>query len=135
LASAQNVNLSPIIPTNELERAFLAALNDPTQRAVFRRVLLESQVALALASDEHDAPPRLLDLGDNREAGFVFTSNERLSVVLGPGVPRRVMSGRQALERLRGKHVVLNWRLAPMLTLEPADVESYLSRDDQGPAL
>jgi hypothetical protein len=135
LAWAQSVNLRPITPTNELERVFLAAFADPTERPIFRRVLLQSQVALALATDDYDAPPRLLDLGDGREAGFVFTSNERLSVVLGPGVPRRIMSGRQALERLEGKHAVLNWRLAPMLTLEPADIESYLAREDQGPAL
>jgi hypothetical protein len=135
LAWAQNVSLRPITPTNELERVFVAALDDPTERPIFRRILLESQVALALVDDVPDAEPRLLDLGEGRQAGFIFTSNERLSTVLGPGVPRRIMSGRQAFERLRGKHVVLNWRLAPMLTLEPSDVESYLAREGEGPAL
>jgi hypothetical protein len=135
LAFAQGVRLQPIEPENELERVFLAALDDPTQRPVFRRVLLESRVAVAYANDEYDSPPRLLRIDENREAGFVFTSDSRLSSVMGPGVPRRMMSGRQAFELLEGKNVILNWRLAPMLTLEPEDVATYLARDDAGPGL
>jgi hypothetical protein len=134
-ARAQGVRLQQIEPENELERVFIAAFTDPTQRPVFRRVLLESRVAVALANDEYDSPPRLLQIDAEREAGFVFTSDDRLSNVLGPGVPRRTMSGRQAFEFLDGKHVILNWRLAPMLTLEPEDVATYLARDDAAPAL
>jgi hypothetical protein len=134
-ALAQGVRLQPIEPENELERVFLAALDDPTMRPVFRRVLLESRVAVAFANDEYDSPPRLLRIDEQTEAGFVFTSDSRLSTVLGPGVPRRMMSGRQAFELLEGKNVILNWRLAPMLTLEPEDVATYLARDDAGPGL
>lgn len=134
-ALAQGVRLQPIEPENELERVFLAALEDPTMRPVFRRVLLESRVAVAFANDEYDSPPRLLRIDENREAGFIFTSDDRLSSVMGPGVPRRTMSGRQAFELLEGKNVILNWRLAPMLTLEPEDVAAYLARDDAGPGL
>lgn len=134
-AFAQGLRLQPIEPENELERVFLAALDDPTQRPVFRRVLLESRVAVAYANDEYDSPPRLLRIDENREAGFIFTSDSRLSSVMGPGVPRRMMSGRQALELFEGKNAVLNWRLAPMLTLEAEDISTYLARDDAGPGL
>lgn len=134
-ALAQGVRLQPIEPENELERVFVAALDDPSQRPVFRRVLLESRVAVAFANDEYDSPPRLLRIDENREAGFIFTSDSRLSSVMGPGVPRRMMSGRQALELFEGKNVVLNWRLAPMLTLEAEDIAAYLARDDAGPGL
>lgn len=116
-----------ITPGNDLERAFIAALNDEEARPEFRRLLLESQVALALASNLDEAPPRLLALGQNGQAGFIFTSAERLNEVMGPSAPRVVLSGREALTRLRDKFVVVNWRLAPMLTLEPPDVASYLN--------
>lgn len=116
-----------ITPSNDLERAFLAALHDEEARPEFRRLLLESQVALALASNLADAPPRLLALGQERQAGFIFTSGERLNDVMGPSAPRALFSGREALTRLREKYVVVNWRLAPMLTLEPPDVASYLN--------
>lgn len=116
-----------ITAQNELERAFLEALQDETARPAFRRELLASQVALALASDAPDAGPRLVRLNAEVQAGAIFTSTTRLDSVLGPASPRRVLAGRAAFERLRGQHVVLNYRLVPMLTLEPEDVEQYLS--------
>ncbi|MBX3509961.1 MAG: SseB family protein [Hyphomonadaceae bacterium] len=116
-----------ITAQNELERAFLAALGDPEARPAFRRELMVSQIALALESAEPDAEPRQVAIGPQITAAAVFTSTERLNNVLGPSSARRVMSGRQAFERLRGQHIVLNYRLAPMLTLEPEDVEQYLA--------
>ena len=116
-----------IRPANDLERAFVAALNDEAARPEFRRLLLDSQVALALQSNLDDAPPRLLSLAEGRQAGFLFTSEARLIEVMGASAPHAVLSGREALTRLRDKYVILNWRLAPMLTLEPPDVASYLN--------
>ena len=60
-------------------------------------------------------------------ASLLFTSVGRLNSVLGPASPRVILTGRAALQRLRGKNVVLNMRLNPMLTLEPADIASYLA--------
>lgn len=115
-----------ITAQNELERAFLAALHDENARAAFRREFLVSQVIVALESDAGDAEPREVQLGPERTAAAIFTSSTRMSGVLGPAAARRVMSGREALTLLHGKHVVLNYRLAPMLTLEPEDVAEWL---------
>jgi hypothetical protein len=125
-APALNLSLRPIEPQNALEHAFVAALGNEEMRPVFRRLLLESPVALALASAEDNAPPLERPLPDGSSAGFVFTSAARLSSVLGEDAPRAVIAGRAALERLRGKHAVINFRLAPMLTLEPEDIARYL---------
>lgn len=116
-----------ITPENELERAFIAALADASQRQAFRREFLASQVALAMTSDAADAAPREVELRPELRAAAIFTSTTRLNGVLGPASARRVLSGRQALTLLRGKNVVLNYRLAPMLTLEPTDVAEWLS--------
>lgn len=120
------LELRPIQAANALEHAFVAALDNPAMRPVFRRQLLESHVAVALASSAPDAPPLELDLREGVRAGVVFTSASRLDQVMGPAAPRAIMTGRAALERLRGKNVIVNLRLMPMLTLEPEDVERYL---------
>lgn len=121
------VPLTQIVPENDLERAFLNAFTNPDLRLEFRRQLLESQVSLALVSSAEDSPPRLVDLPEGRgQAGFVFTSSARQSSIFGPSSPRQITRGRLALRRLAGKNVILNYRLAPMLTLEPEDVANYL---------
>lgn len=128
----------PIQPQNALEHAFVAALTNAEMRPVFRRQLLDGHVALALTSPQANAPPREIAIRDGVSAGLVFTSVARLEAVLGPETPRAVLTGRAALERLRGKNVVINARLAPMLTLEPEDVARYLatsvSPNSAGPA-
>ena len=131
-------NLRPIEPANALERTFVAALSNEAMRPVFRRQLLESHVALALASNAADAPPLEMSLRQGVSAAVIFTSTERLDEVMGPATPRAVMTGRAALERLRGKNVIINLRLMPMLTLEAEDVDRYLetpaSPGSAGPA-
>jgi hypothetical protein len=116
----------PITPENELERVFLEALRDESVRPIFRRTLLASQVSLAMANAEADSAPLEITFGQLR-TGAIFTSSSRQSAVLGPASARRVMTGRQALTRLRGKNVVLNMMLTPMLTLEPEDVTALLA--------
>ena len=127
----------PITPQNDLEHAFLAALRNPAARPAFRRQLLDSHVTLALVSSAPDAPAFELPLREGVTAGLIFTSPARLDSVLGPSAPRAVLTGRAALTRLRGKNVILNARLTPMLTLEAEDVEAYLaapvSPDSAGP--
>ncbi len=117
----------PITPENALERAFLAALNDPDERPEFRRLLLESQVVLAMADSSPDSAPLELTFGA-LQLTPLFTSATRMNSVLGPAAPRRTLTGRQALTRLRGKNVVLNMMHTPMLTLEPEDVAEYLGQ-------
>lgn len=115
----------PITPENALERAFIAALNDPDQRPEFRSLLLTSQVVLAMANSSPESAPLELTFGD-LQLTPIFTSETRMNAVLGPAAPRRRLTGRQALTRLRGKNVVLNMMHTPMLTLEPEDVAEYL---------
>jgi hypothetical protein len=130
--------LRPIEPANSLERIFLAASDQPEARPVFRRMLLDQNVALVMTSAEPGATPREIAIGNNRSAAFIFTSSERVDEVMGPETPRQVMTGRAAFERLRGKNVILNPRLMPMLTLEPEDLIAYLAapvpRASAGPA-
>jgi hypothetical protein len=135
-APAQGLALHPIEPANALEQAFVAALDNEAMRPIFRRLLLEAPVALALASDAEDAPPLEHPLREGAAAGFIFTSAARLDAVFGESAPRTVIPGRAALERLRGKYAVLNYRLAPMLTLEPEDIARYLETPEAsaGPA-
>lgn len=117
----------PITPENELERAFLAALADAEARPMFRRTFLASQVSVAMANAEADAEPLELTFGELR-TGAIFTSTSRQDAILGPASARRVMSGRQALQHMRGKNVVINMMMTPMLTLEPEDVENFLAQ-------
>jgi hypothetical protein len=111
---------------NALEHDFLAAFANPAMRATFRLRLLESLVALALETQTLNSPPHMIPLGEDNEAGLIFTSPSRLASVLGPEAARMMVTGRQALTRLRGKHVALNYGLLPMLTLEPSDIENFL---------
>lgn len=119
--------VDPIVPQTELERTFLAAFSDESMRMAFRRQLLDSMVVLALASNAPDAPPLERPLPNDARATFIFTSTARADSVLGPAAPRRVMNGRAALEQLRGKYLIINFRLEPMLTLEPDDIERFLT--------
>lgn len=129
--------LRPIEPNNALEHSFVAALNNPAMRPVFRRQLLDNHVALATTSASPDAQPLEIELRQGVSTTLVFTSPERVDQVLGPQAPRIILTGRAALERLRGKNVIINARLMPMLTLEPDDVERYLEAptapDSAGP--
>lgn len=122
----------PIVPDNDLERTFLAAFSDESMRTAFRRQFLESQVVLALRSNAADSAPFERPLPNNQSATFIFTSAVRADSVMGPAAPRRAMTGRQALERLRGKYIIVNYRLEPMLTLEPDDTAAMLAMPRTG---
>ncbi len=129
--AAPGVSIGPaqsqqIDPQNTLEYAFIAAMGSEALRPAFRRQLLDSRVVLALASSAPDAPPREINPREGVRAGLIFTSGARIDAALGPGAGRVFLTGRAALERLRGKYVVINARLAPMLVLEPEDVARYL---------
>lgn len=117
----------PIVPENELERVFLAALTEEDMRPEFRRLLMTSQVILAMTNNTPDSAPLELSIQTLR-FGAIFTSATRQNGVLGPASARRAMTGRQALTRLRGKRVVINYMHTPMLTLDPPDVAEYLAQ-------
>lgn len=139
LAAAQSEAAGPALeidPQNELEEAFVQAVEHQDVRPVFRRRLLQSRVVLALASNAADAPPREISPREGVHAGLIFTGTQRMDTVLGPMAPRVSLTGRAALERLRGKHVIVNAQLVPMLVLEPEDVAAYLdgSANSAGPA-
>ncbi len=119
-----------IEPANALERAFVGAALQESQRAAFRRIFLDAEVALATVSADANAAPRLVRLGPAGEACLIFTSDARATQIMGARSPRQLMTGRQALQRLRGAHlVIININLDPYLTLDAAGVEAFLGAD------
>lgn len=119
-----------ITPQNPLEESFLEAFDTPSLRASFRREFLGSPVALALSARDPGAPPRSIRLRNGAYACLIFTSAARAAEVMGPGSPKLVVTGREALERVRGTNVIININLTPYLTLEAEDVEAYLTLTD-----
>lgn len=127
----------PITPENPLETAFVAAFTRESARPEFRRLLLSSNLALALANATPESPPLFVEMSPSVtgqsavfRGGAVFTSLARLQAALGPTAPNAVMKGRDALERLRGRNMVLNYHLVPVLTLEADDVAHYLDQPE-----
>ncbi|HYD71807.1 MAG TPA: hypothetical protein VEF55_01620 [Candidatus Binatia bacterium] len=121
----------PIIePQNALERALLAA-TDPgagePERDAFRRLFLRSEVALALSSNSPDSPPAQIEPRAGFRTCLIFTSNARVTEIMGAGTPRVVITGRQALERVRGTNVVININRRPFITLDAEGVEGFLA--------
>lgn len=132
-ASQQRQN-NVITPQNALEYAFVSALTNQNMRPIFRRYLMETHVALALESNEADAPPREFRIREGFVSGAIFTSEQRLQQVLGADAPHVIINGRAALTRLAGKNVAINPGLVPMLTLEPTDVAVYLATPGESSA-
>lgn len=126
-AAQAGLSLAPIQPQNALERAFIAALANEAMRPPFRRQLLTQPVTLALESAESDAAPRFVEIVDGERAAAIFTGPSRLTTVLGAEAAFVTLPGRQVLERLREQPVVLNYRLLPMLTLDPEDIARILA--------
>ena len=141
-ALAQGVDLSGpsatipphITPENDLERSFVNAMYfDANERAVFPHVLLRSQVAVAMATDAPDSPPKMATTSTGFRGVAMYTSPSRLTSVLGPGTQQLLLTGREALTRYRAENIVLNEGcMGPYLTLEPADIERYLAMSDNG---
>lgn len=127
------VSGEPIDPATPLEFAFVAGLSDARMRPIFRRYLLDTSVVLALAEGPEPAP-REVQVRDGFTAGAIFTTTERMDAVLGADAPRIILNGRAALERLRGKNAVINFRLVPMLTLDDEDVATYLATEGSASA-
>jgi hypothetical protein len=125
--------IEPIVPQTPLERTFLAAFSDESMRAAFRRQFLESPVVVAFVSNAPDASPLERPLPNNQRATFIFTSAARADSVMGPAAPRRTMNGRAALQRLRGRYLIINFGLEPMLTLEPDDIDRFLALPQSAP--
>lgn len=119
----------PIEPTNALEYAFVQALHDERMRDIFRRYMMDTHVAMATTAS---GEPREVEVhnqdGSITRCVAIFTSAGRVDAVLGERAPRVMIGGRAAFERATGKNVVINYRLIPMLTLEPADVAGYLQQ-------
>jgi hypothetical protein len=102
-------------------------------RPIFRRYLLDTSIALALTEEGSDEPLEV-EVREGWRGGAIFTTAARLDSVLGEDAPRIMLNGRAALERLRGKNAVLNYRLVPMLTLDNEDVAEYLATEGSASA-
>jgi hypothetical protein len=120
-----------IEPQNALEQTFVDALTDETARPLFRRQFLTARVALAVVSIEPLSPPRQVELQPGVRTCLVFTSPARAAQVMGSEAPVILVTGRQALQRIRGANVVININLSPSLVLEPDDIEAYLEMPDE----
>ncbi len=126
---------APMIePANALEFAFVSALTNENMRPVFRRYLMDTHVALAMSGEGANATALEVEVEDGFVAAAIFTSAARVDDVLGEDAPRIMINGRAAFERLEGKNVVINYRLRPMLTLEPEDVARYLEAPGESSA-
>jgi hypothetical protein len=126
-AAQAGLSLNPIQPENALERAFIAAFSNEAMRPPFRRQMLTQPLWLALESAEPEAGPLLAPLAEGPAAAAIFTSQSRLTGVIGADAAFVTLPGRQILERVRAQRVVLNYRLLPMLTLDPEDIERMLA--------
>lgn len=122
-----------IAPRNALERAFVTATDETgtdaaraAARAEFRRLFLSSQVALALSSTTPDAPPRQIEV-HGAPTTLIFTSSARATEVMGAQSPRVILTGREALARVRGANVIVNINLRPFLALDAEGVESFIA--------
>jgi len=128
------VNVLPFIePQNELERAMIAATDvgsGEAERDAFRRLFLRSNVALALSANAPDAPPAQIEPRPGYRTCLIFTSSARVTEIMGDGTPRIVLTGRQALERVRGANVVININRRPFITLDAEGVEGFLALPD-----
>lgn len=140
LAHAQNGAATPasatpaptlIEPRNALEHAFVDALNHEELRAAFRRQFLTSYVALAIAARDPQSAPRMIEVRPGIRAALIFTSGARAQEVMGQDAPVLMITGRQALQRLRGQNAVININLAPALALEAEDIEAFLAMPDE----
>ncbi|QGZ94347.1 hypothetical protein [Terricaulis silvestris] len=131
--TARPVSGEPIDPSTPLEFAFVAGLDDARMRPIFRRYLLDTSVVLALAEGPEPAP-REVQVRNGFTAGAIFTTAARMDAVLGADAPRIILNGRAALERLRGKNAVINYRLIPMLTLDDEDIATYLATEGSASA-
>ena len=120
-----------IEPRNALEHAFVDALNHEELRPAFRRQFLTSYVALAIAARDPQATPRMIEVRPGIRAGLIFTSGARAQEVMGQQAPVLMITGRQALERLREQNAVININLAPALALEAEDIEAMLAMPDE----
>jgi hypothetical protein len=134
MAQIQTGRPPPVIePQNALERALIAA-TDPgagePQRDAFRRLFLRSEVALALSANAPDAPPAQIEPRPGFQTCLIFTSSARVTEIMGDGAPRIVLTGRQALERVRGANVVINLNRRPFITLDAEGVEGFLALPD-----
>jgi hypothetical protein len=128
---------------NALECAFISATTNPGMRPIFRRYLLETHVVLPLTASAEDSPIRQVRIPLPPDASgapryftgrAIYTSAARADAVLGADTPRIIINGRAALSRLRQSNVIINPGLAPMLTLEPADVAAYLEAPGESSA-
>jgi hypothetical protein len=124
----------PIEPQNALETAFLAAFANEDLRQGFRRLFLVSRVAMALSSRDPGTPPRQIQIAPNVRACLIYTSAARAVSVMGANAPIVMLTGREALTRMRGANVIINMNLNPRLTLEPEDIEAYLAMPNLTPA-
>lgn len=120
-----------IEPRNALEHAFINALNNEELRPVFRRQFLTSYVALAIAARDPQSAPRMIEVRPGVRTALIFTSGARAQEVMGQQAPVLMITGRQALQRLRGQNAVININLAPALALEAEDIDAMLAMPDE----
>ena len=83
-----------------------------------------------LSANAPDAPPAQIEPRPGFPTCLIFTSSARVTEIMGASTPRVVLSGRDALERVRGTNVVININRRPFVTLDAEGVEGFLALPD-----
>jgi hypothetical protein len=106
-------------PTNDLERALLAAARTPSERPTFYRLLLESPLFAVngLQAMELDGKPHIA----------IFSSLSRLQQAISGARQHVSMSGRELLASIGSSHAILNPGSDLRKVLSPEEIEAALN--------
>lgn len=128
-----------ITPDNELERSLIALAKDPSAQNVtaFERALIEGPIYVvttregraAAAAGGTQLPIWMAPMPDGSTLAVLFTSKRRVAEALhNTGEIYWVaVSGRAALEMVRGKQVMVNFGLQPPVSWPAEQAERLLS--------
>lgn len=114
-------------PTNDLERALLAAAHAPSERPTFYKLLLESQLFAINTNEERETLQLQAMALDGTPHVAIFSSLPRLHQVLA-GARRHVsMDGRALLASIGHSHAILNPGSELRKVLSPEEIAAALN--------
>lgn len=128
-----------ITPENDLERSVVALARDPSPQnvAAFERALIEGPIYLvttkegraAAAAGGKTMPIWMAPMPDGSTVAVLFTSERRVAEALhnSEDIHWVAVTGRGALEMVRGKPVMVNFGLQPPVSWPAEQTERLLS--------
>lgn len=124
-------------PSNEIEKLLVAATTDPAARPQFYRALTEHDL-LVIGEGEKPAKDKTIVADDKTQVKIqlievqgkphvpIFTSKERVAVVVKAESPYLAMNGRALFTMLKGSGVVMNPGSEFGKLFTPAEIDSIL---------